>query len=564
MIAPVAPQIIRPQLGPQEQFLASDADVVIYGGAAGGGKSYGILLEPLRHVFTVPGFGGKIFRQTSTQITEEGAIWHEAHRLYVPLGGRPREDNLSFKFPPYGNSISFGHLNHAKERYEHQGAQICYLAFDELTLVGRGAGPTREAEEQRAEATWWYMLSRNRSVCGVRPYCRGTVNPDRRSWVKRLIAWWISTETGLPIPERAGVVRWLYRRKGKLLWYDTFGEAVMANPDLAAKGPPKSFTFIPARLEDNPALVARDPGYAGNLLLQDPVEGERLLDGNWNSRDIEPGVSIFTVTGSLEDDAMPPHRASLIYDEGDPRWTTKETPSWGPLSGPAMTRRSLVTIGAWDFGTGPSMLVNLLAMVELPPASRASQLPRIWLDDELTWHAAHWAVAAFDSRERVKANGYGRRLVDGGDPTGKNREGDQESWESHLRHGGIPLFCLPDWYNTEAGREWTIKRVQHMLDSDLLRIHVRCRHVLEMLRDWKRDLPKAAIPGLDLERIKPRHDQHSHPGMALLYLVGLVLGSYKQWMGGPDAEDEAPLRGPNSPPLRVEGSLRDKMRGFRI
>jgi hypothetical protein len=59
---------IRPQAGPQEQFLSSSADIVIYGGAAGGGKTYGLLLEPLRHVL-YPFFRAVIFRRTFPQIT---------------------------------------------------------------------------------------------------------------------------------------------------------------------------------------------------------------------------------------------------------------------------------------------------------------------------------------------------------------------------------------------------------------------------------------------------------------------------------------------------------------
>ena len=54
------PKIIRPQAGPQEQFLSSPADIVIYGGGAGGGKTWGLLLEPLRHVSN-PQFGAVFF-----------------------------------------------------------------------------------------------------------------------------------------------------------------------------------------------------------------------------------------------------------------------------------------------------------------------------------------------------------------------------------------------------------------------------------------------------------------------------------------------------------------------
>jgi len=513
VIAAVDRPRIRPHPGPQERFLSTPADICIYGGAAGGGKSYGLLLEPLRHVFTIPGFGGKIFRQTSTQITEEGALWDEACGLYIPLGGRPREDELSFTFAPYRNTISFGHLNHAKERYEHQGAQICYLGYDELTLVGRGAGKTREAEEARAEATWWYLLSRNRSVCGIKPYCRATVNPDSRSWVKKLIAWWIDLETGLPIPERSGVIRWLYRRKKVLCWYDTADEAAAANPDLAWKGPPKSVTFIPAKLEDNPALVQRDPGYAGNLLLQDPVEGERLLEGNWNSQEVVPGFPIWTVPGSLEENAPRAAWASCLYDEEDPRWKSIA----------AETRRKHIGIGGWDFGTGPSLLVRLHALLELAPKG-SKRPPKVWLDDELSWHSREWTGAAADVWNQHQRNGYGNTRLDGGDPTGISRESNMESWQSNLRAAGIPLVCLPVWFNSEEGREWTIRDVQRLLDMGLLMVHRRCRGFVKALREWKRDVDDGiSLEGLNLERVKPRHDDNSHFGMAGCYLIATIL-----------------------------------------
>src|SRR5947209_1730770 len=91
-------RIIGPQPGPQTAFLASPADIAIYGGAAGGGKSWALLLEPLRHVH-VPDFGAVFFRRTGVQIRNEGGLWDESAKLYPHLGGRPREQALEWRFP---------------------------------------------------------------------------------------------------------------------------------------------------------------------------------------------------------------------------------------------------------------------------------------------------------------------------------------------------------------------------------------------------------------------------------------------------------------------------------
>jgi hypothetical protein len=555
VIAAVDRPRIRPHPGPQERFLSTPADICLYGGAAGAGKSYGLLLHPLRHIH-VRGFTCECFRQTTGQVRNPGSIWDEARGLYSQLGAWMRDQELDCTWPS-GARVKFGYLDHASDRYSHQGSQICMLLFDELTLVGRGSGPTREAEEARAEATFWYMLSRNRSTCGVKPCCRGTVNPDAASWVARLIAWWIDQTTGYPITERSGVLRWFYRVDGKVCWFDSREQAKAACPELAAEGPPKSFTFIAAKLEDNPTLQAKDPGYRSNLMAQEPVEGARLLAGNWRVREVVPGAPIFTFSGSLEDDAPRAARSRLVYDEEDDRWAG--------IGGPEEARRALVSVGAWDFGTGPSMLVCLLAMLELPPANRPDQLPRIWLDDELWWYAENWLTAAKDVRQRVQRNGYGRHILHVGDPTGKNRESDQQSWETNLRAGGIPLRVLPDWANTNEGREWLIRTAQLYMDSGKLIWHSRCRKWNAAVREWRRDIPGGAVlEGLDLERIKPKHDQHSHPGMAGLYLVCLVHGAYRSLMGHGKQGQEATAPNPRSMPKTVEGSLSEMMRGFRL
>jgi len=79
----------QPQPGPQEMFMSSPADIVIYGGHAGGGKTYALLLEPMRHL-KVPNFGAVIFRRKLTQVTNEGGMWDEAMGMYQRFGGIPR------------------------------------------------------------------------------------------------------------------------------------------------------------------------------------------------------------------------------------------------------------------------------------------------------------------------------------------------------------------------------------------------------------------------------------------------------------------------------------------
>lgn len=258
------PTVIRPQPGPQETFLGSSADIAIYGGAAGGGKTWALLMEPLRHIAN-PGFGAVFFRRSTVQVRNEGGLWDESEKLYPIIGATPREHVLSWEFPT-GATVSFAHLEHDKTVLNWQGSQIPLICFDELTHF--------------SQKQFWYMVSRNRSMCGVRPYIRATCNPDADSWVAEFIAWWIDQETGLPITERAGVVRWFVRINDALVWADDPAELEEKHPGI----PPKSATFIPAKLTDNVALMAADPGYMANLLALPKVERERLLGGNWKIR----------------------------------------------------------------------------------------------------------------------------------------------------------------------------------------------------------------------------------------------------------------------------------------
>lgn len=271
---------IGPQAGPQVMFMSTPADIAFYGGAAGGGKTFALLLEPIRHINN-PDFGAVIFRRESVQITNEGGLWDCALDIYPYLGGMPKNQPKSmFRFTS-GSRVTFAHLNREMDVLGYQGAQIPLIGFDELTHFTR--------------YQFFYMLSRNRSTCGVRPYIRATTNPDADSWVAEFISWWIDSETGYAIPERSGVIRYFCRINDDIYWGNTRQE--LADQFFIPPGDIKSFTFICAKIEDNPALMRADPGYIANLKALPRVERERLLQGNWK---IRPSAGMYFPRESVE------------------------------------------------------------------------------------------------------------------------------------------------------------------------------------------------------------------------------------------------------------------------
>lgn len=283
------PRVLKPQKGPQEKFLSSSADIVFFGGSAGGGKSFGMLLTPLRYM-NVKGFTCTIFRKNYNQIFSQGALWDEAFKVYSGIKGavmRKGEASWTFvnsKGEPCGK-VSFAHIERFEEVQSWHGSQIAMIGFDEVTHF--------------SEDTFFYMLSRNRSTCGVKPFVRATCNPDADSWVADFISWWIDPVTGYPIPERGGVIRYFIRRENEIFWADTKKE-LWEKFDLKTKeerDEPKSFTFIPSSIYDNKELLKSNPQYLANLKALATVERERLLMGNWK---IKPSAGTFFKRSQVE------------------------------------------------------------------------------------------------------------------------------------------------------------------------------------------------------------------------------------------------------------------------
>lgn len=294
-------RIIKPQEGFQQKFLSSAADIVIGGSAAGVGKTFAILLEYTRHTSNKQ-WGGVIFRRTSPQIKLEGGLWDTSMSIYPALGATPRESSLEWQFPS-GAKLKFSHMEYEKNMLDWQGSQVPFIGFDELTHF--------------TEKMFFYLLSRNRSTCGVKPYVRATCNPDPESWVAKLVSWWIDQDTGYPIPERDGVIRYFIRYGETYIWGDSkeeviekagsFLDVITKDSGIDPEHFVKSITFISGSIYQNKELLKVNPAYLANLLSQDEATRKSLLESNWKFSDtdidiyrFEPFLEMFSGENRVE------------------------------------------------------------------------------------------------------------------------------------------------------------------------------------------------------------------------------------------------------------------------
>ena len=273
--------VIEPQPGFQEKVASCTADIAIIGGSAGGGKTFSLIIEPLTYV-SMKGFSASFFRRTQADVKKPGGLFDEAKKWYSFFGGEPTETPPQFRFPS-GARITFDGIEHEKDLDKWKGAQIPLIIFDELTDF--------------TKRQFFFMLTRNRGVCKdgdsvLVPYVRASCNPLPGSWVSDLLEWYIDQDTGYPIKERDGVLRYMITYKDNIYWGNSKKECIDACPEAFSsdvfkssgvkKGDlVKSFTFIRGGIEDNKILLGSDPGYLGNLQAQSEEEQKRFLDGNW-------------------------------------------------------------------------------------------------------------------------------------------------------------------------------------------------------------------------------------------------------------------------------------------
>lgn len=208
-------------------LLMNDVKEILYGGAAGGGKSVAQLMGALQFV-DVPGYSAILFRRTFADLSLPGALidmskdWLSPYLKSGEIKWRDKEKTYVF---PSGATLGFGYLESNNDKYRYQGAEFHYIGMDECTHI--------------PPSTYRYLFSRLRKTTDldVPLRFRSTANPG-------------------------GIYGDFY--------YERF---------FVEKG---KRIFIPAGLDDNPHLDK--DSYIESLEELDPIEKEQLLNGNWEVR----------------------------------------------------------------------------------------------------------------------------------------------------------------------------------------------------------------------------------------------------------------------------------------
>lgn len=264
--------IFKPNEGPQTEFLAAPDKEVLYGGAAGGGKSYAILADPMRYM-AHPQFSGLLLRHTTEELRE--LIW-KSQELFPKIypGIKWSERKMQWEAPS-GGKLWMSYLDRDEDVLRYQGLSFTWIGFDELT-------------QWATPFAWNYMRSRLRSTAPDLPvYMRATTNPGNRghAWVKKMFI--------DPAPA------------GKSFWAtDSDTGKTMTYPDGHSKAGQPLFRrkFIPARLADNPYLTSTGD-YETMLLSLPEQQRKQLLEGNW---DIAEGAAFPEFNRSIH--VVDPHQ----------------------------------------------------------------------------------------------------------------------------------------------------------------------------------------------------------------------------------------------------------------
>ena len=241
--------------GPQSDFLSATEKEVLFGGAAGGGKSIGLLADPIRY-FDNPHFSGLLVRKTNDELRE---LVQKSKLLYPQIfpKGSANECKFSEKASEWrfksGAKLWLSYLDDEKDLLRYQGQSYTWIGFDELT-------------HWHTPGPWDYLRSRLRTSKGSglekHLFMRATTNPGGpgHMWVKEMFI----------DPAPPNTAFWAT---------DIEKGTILTDPE--TEEPLHQRRFIPSRLIDNPYLW-EDGQYRSNLLSLPEAQRLKLLEGDWN------------------------------------------------------------------------------------------------------------------------------------------------------------------------------------------------------------------------------------------------------------------------------------------
>lgn len=234
-----------PNPGPQTDAYLSEADELFYGGGAGGGKTDLLLGLALNTAHTA-----RIFRRHFKDVDGTGGLAPRMAEIRGTWGGYHKQQHLLRL--GRGREIEFGAFTNETEAEAYQGRPTDFFGIDEIT--------------QHAEQLVRFLLTWNRSAKPgqrVRAVFTGNppVTPEGR-WVIKYFAPWLDPE--YPNPAKPGELRWVTTIGGEDVWVDGPEEIEVDDGNGGVEWvKPKSRTYIPAALEDNPDLL--DTNYGAQL-----------------------------------------------------------------------------------------------------------------------------------------------------------------------------------------------------------------------------------------------------------------------------------------------------------
>jgi hypothetical protein len=366
--------IFKPHPGPQTDFLSAPETDVLYGGQAGGGKSFSLVVDPLRYVHR-PKHKAIILRKSLKELRELIANTMELYPQAVP-GAKWKESDKLWKFPS-GAIIEFGYLDKESDVTQYQGQQYSWIGFDEITHL-----PT--------EYAWNYLASRLRTTDPeIQCYMRCTTNPGGpgHDWVKKRYI--EPSEPNKPF---------------------VYGKNPMTGAPLTRK-------CIPARLSDNPTLY-ESGDYQAMLETLPDVERKRLLEGDWDVIEGSAFPEFSSAKHVVEPFTIPAHWSrTKAIDYG---FSAPSCCLWGavdPDDGTLVIYREL-----YEKGLHAEELRDKITKMERPEVRMISGVL-----DWATWNRTGYTGPTIG--EVLTKQPYGHPLR----PADKNRVGGKIQVHAHLR-----------------------------------------------------------------------------------------------------------------------------------